>query len=95
MNRSFYLERFCNIIVKAELEYVLYCFGDELGKIENYPENINGIDSIHLYLSKKYGWSLNKCRKISISDLYALLHVEMLDWSLPDSAVFNIELPND
>lgn len=71
---------------EGELNYSLEIFGDELAKREKFRA-VDGIDALHLYLIKKYGWLPGDVKSLSFDDLRFVLSEEMHGWTLPDNAI--------
>lgn len=60
---------------RAALEMALQRFGDEIAKQEGYEE-VSGIDALHLYLLRRYGWTPSVVRGLTNEDLRFALEVE-------------------
>lgn len=73
-------------LANAELKYMIICFGDHLAKREGYKAH-SGIDAVHFYLVKAYGWLPSVVKGISDDDLQFLLREEMQCWKAPKDAL--------
>lgn len=60
----------------------LEMFGDELAEREKY-RSICGMDAVHLYLVRKFSWTLCQVRAMSCKDLLLILQEEMENWKPP------------
>lgn len=69
----------------ANLDYLLDVFGDSLARQEKY-QDIGGLDAIHLYLVRRYGWLPRDVRSMTGEELRLVLHVEMQGWTAPPAA---------
>ena len=69
----------------AEAEYRLFVFGDVLAEREGY-QGVTGIEAVHLYLIRKYGWLPKDVKAMNFSDLSLALTVEQANWLLPEVA---------
>jgi hypothetical protein len=68
----------------ANLTALLEAFGADLARTEGYKQ-LSGMDAVHLYLVRKYGWLPRDVLTMRPSELRLALHVEMQDWTLPPS----------
>ena len=64
---------------------MLDVFGDTLAEREGWRD-IDGIEAVHLYLIRKYGWLPRDVRAMPGAELRLALHVEMQGWTAPPDA---------
>lgn len=78
-------ERFENIqrlhVAEGNLAALLEAFGSDLAERERYKD-LDGMDAIHLYLIRKYGWLPRDVVTMRPSEIRLALHVEMQNWTL-------------
>lgn len=69
---------------EADHTVLLEAFGSDLAEREGYTD-IDGIEAVHLYLIRKYGWLPRDVLTMRPSELRLALRVEMQGWTLrPD-----------
>lgn len=68
--------------IDGDMTTLLAAFGSDLAEREAY-ENIDGMEAIHLYLIRRYGWLPRDVTSMRPQELRLALHVEMQGWSLP------------
>jgi hypothetical protein len=56
--------------------------GDAIGAKNKWE--LRGMDAIALYLAKKYGWTIEHCRALSIENLLVALHEELKNHRNPN-----------
>lgn len=67
---------------EANLTSLLEAFGSTLAEQEKYID-IDGIEAVHLYLIRRYGWLPRDVTTMRPAELRLALHVEMQGWTLP------------
>lgn len=68
-------------LVRAKMNYMVECFGDELAKQEGYKD-LDGIEAIHYYLVLKHSWLPGQVKDLSLDVIRELLNVELQSFSL-------------
>lgn len=86
--------RLLSHIYSALNDYHLECFGDDLAYDNSYPLNVGGMDAIHFYLMKKYGWNIAHCQALTTDQISLALTEEMSGWKAHESARFDLQIPN-
>lgn len=80
-------------IYSALNDYHLVCFGDDLAHENSFPMQLGGLDAIHYYLFKKYGWTIAECQAMNSDQLRLAMTEELSNWKAPDNARFELPLP--
>lgn len=70
---------------RANIAFLIECFGDFIAQREGY-KNTEGLEAIHIYLINKHHWLPREVRTMSWEDLELALHPEMQTWT-PSEAV--------
>jgi len=68
---------------RAELNYLLEVFGDELGRRQGWKNDLDGFDAIHYFLMQKHHWTPEQVRSMTYDDLRFALSEEMQGWTAP------------
>lgn len=67
---------------EAGLNAHLVAFGSTLAEREGI-KGADGLEAVHIYLIRRYGWLPRDVTTMSLNDLRLALHVEMQGWTLP------------
>ncbi|WP_076421142.1 hypothetical protein [Colwellia sp. UCD-KL20] len=72
---------------QADLDYMLYVFGDDLAKRESYKD-LDGIEAVQFYIVHKFHWLPSQVKAMTHEELRFVLTEEMHGWTAPKDAVF-------
>jgi len=68
-------------VAEGNLTALLEAFGSDLAEKEGYMD-VGGLEAVHVYLIRKYGWLPRDVVTMRPSELRLALHVEMQGWTL-------------
>lgn len=69
---------------QGELAHHLDMFGDTIAKKEGY-KSLDGMEAVHYYLVRKFGWLPRDVRSMSSEDIRFVLTEELEGWTVQKS----------